>query len=353
MASPIKNNPFTVDQHLQFFAEFCKGVEYGGGTTPHMLMTVEAARRHESLTEQLWWAGCYAFVYNFATAEILWVNHDPTALDKYDQPNLEDWIIKHKPGIKMRKERKAVYAPRNLSICMLSYVDYIQQLKSGKKEWFFHDDMPNRYQTAYDDICSSVKYIGRYIGIRWLEVIRRVFNMPNMEMPDLRSAGGDHPRKALALMYPEYEPELMGGNDIDTLAIVDDVAAFCLEDLKGFGVTTDYYTIQSLLCEYKQSCLGKRQYPGKSIDTAMAYFTKVYEYWGEEEAEKSIMWDVRKAIFPKEFLGELQGWNGVRNELGNVLVDYGYTWSDYIFDYKATNGDYASPVYRGEQRSIL
>jgi hypothetical protein len=157
---------------------------------------------------------------------------------------------------------------------------------------------------------------------------------------------GEHPRKAMALMYPEYHDELMGKNSLREVAITNYIAKLLLSDLKElYGVDTDYYTIQSLLCEYKQSCLAGKQYPGKSVDTMLAYHSKVYEYWGEDEAQESELWQIRKNIFPSYVLGEVQGWNGVRNELGKVLLDHGYTWNDRDYDYVATT-DFSNPVRR-------
>jgi len=67
--------------------------------------------------------------------------------------------------------------------------------------------VPREVKEAFDDVTSAIKYMGRYIVIRWLEVARRAFNLPHLAMPDLRSKDGDHPRKALALMYPWYMNE--------------------------------------------------------------------------------------------------------------------------------------------------
>lgn len=350
MVAPIKNNPFSADEHLLYFAEFTKAVQYAGGTTPHMLMAAEASRRQEDIREKLWWAGCYAFVYNFATAEVIYNSWAPGEW-KYDE--LVDWARENWKGIKFRKERKAARSPERLATCMTTYAEFADTLQD--KEWFMADYLSNedRYQMAFDDLCDSVKYMGRYIAIRWVEVIRRVFNM-NLEMPDLRVKDGEHPRKALALIYPKYEKHLMGGNSESELRISNMVVEYCKEDMyKLYGVETDYYTMQSLLCEYKQSCLGKRQYPGKSVDTALSYFDKVYEYWGEEAKSESIIYDVRKSIFPEFVLGELHGWHRVRDELGAVLVDYDYTWSDYIYDYMKTDGNFSKPVLRGTRRAIL
>jgi hypothetical protein len=341
MASPIKDNPFTADEHLRFFGEFCLGVQRAGGTTPHMLMAVKACEGLD-VRDQLWRAGCYAFVYNIPTAEVLWRNWQP---GEWKHDDLVKWIADNWKGIKFRKERKAARSPERLATCMKSYADYMQLV--SEREWFLSDDIEpgKRYADGFEDICKSVKYMGRYIAIRWLEVMRRVYDLP-IPMPDLRPRDGDHPRKALALMYPEYMEELMGGNDDQTIEIVNDVVEFCREDLLDvYDLDVDYYTMQSLLCEYKQSALGMRQYPGKSVDTTLKYFKEVYDYWGQEEAEKTEIWNIRASVFPEFVLGEKSGWDGVRAELGEVLRKYNYTWSDYLYDYAKTT-DLANPVRR-------
>lgn len=342
MVSPIKDNPFTAEEHKRYFAEFCLGVQRAGGTTPHMLMAVESTRK-KGIREALWRGGCYAFVYNMATAEIIWKNWDP---GEWTHDELVKWIADNWKGLKFRKERKAARSPERLATCMDTYYAYM--LKVPYREWFWSDELDPeiRYRMAFDDICDEVKYMGRYIAIRWLEFVRRAFDV-DMPMPDIFPKDGDHPRKALALMFPEDEEVLMRGGNCDSAVNTVNLITKVLQAIlkKDYSVDIDFYTMQSLLCEYKQSCLGGRQYPGKSVDTAVAYLDKVYEYWGEDLKAGSEIWQYRKNIFPSFVLGEEQGWNGVRNELGKVLREYGYTWSDYLYDYAKTT-DLANPVER-------
>jgi len=354
MASPIKNNPFTAEQHLKYFAEFVQAVQEAGGTTPHMLMTVEAASRQKSLEEKLWWAGCYLFVYNFATAELINMTWRPGSWS--DPKEISEWARENWKGIKFRKERKAARSPEKLAECMSTYYEF--QKAVPHLSWF-KDPMisaKDRYNLAFEEVCEHVKYAGRYIGIRWVEVMRRLFDL-DMQMPDLRPEDGDHPRKALALMFPEHEIALMGGNSDAEIAETNSVVEKLLSVLENkFKVKTDYYTIQSLLCEYKQSVLSKKQFPGKSIDSEISYWNKVVEYWGEEYSKKSIIWDVREKIFPSWVLGEKNGWNGVREELGEILVKHEYTWSDKIYDYRKTTltfGGFGNPVLRDPNRKTI
>jgi len=333
----------TPEQHLRHFAEFCIGVQLCGGTTPHMLMAAEAARRETSTRDRLWWIGCYAFVYNFATAEAI---HMAWNWDTLEPAPLRAWLTENWKGIKWRKERKAARSVEKLAECMETYAAYVQKV-SGRP-WFARaSGMTDRqrYEAAFEDMIENVKYMGRYIAIRWIETVGRVFALP-LTMPDLRARDGEHPRKALSFMYPEAREVLMGGNDDATCAAVDEVVEQLRLDLRRFyGFTLDYYTMQSLLCEYKQSFLSQRQYPGKSVDTALRYWAGVAEYWGDRYTDRTIMWDVRQALFPAFVLGEKNGWDTVRPELGTTLVQHGYTWCDAFHDYKRTT-DLARPAFQ-------
>lgn len=327
----------TPEEHFRGMGEFIRGVELVGGTTPHAAMTVEMMRRSDDMLEKLWFAGCYALAYNWPTAEKIWQEwrpHDFSPADFYI------WLEENWPGLPLRKERKAIFRKEAFTQSAQTYLNFARELA-------FYDpaDWPQEYENAFAYFLSSCKYMGRYIGIRWLEVMRLAFGLP-WEMPDVRADGGEHPRKALALLYPEDAPALLGGNRPHELAVTDLAADRLKVDLQiEYGIDASYYTLQSLLCEYKQSVLGKKHYPGKSIDTEMDYFRRVRAHWGDYP---SAFYDVRARLFPEWSLGEVQGWDGVRPELGSIWSTYGYTWSDAVYDYRATAllGDFSDPILR-------
>lgn len=327
----------TPEDHFRHMAEFVRGVELVGGTTPHVLMTVESMNRLDDPLEKLWFAGCYALAYNWPTAERIWQQWRP---GDFDPDLFLPWLERNWAGLPIRKERKAIYRKEYFTESARSYLAFATELAAADPA-----DWPQDYENAYSYFGQSCKYMGRYIGIRWLEVCRRAFGLP-WRMPDVRADGGEHPRKALALLYPQDAPLLLGGNGKREIAVTDLAADRLLVDMAlEYGISSDYYELQSLLCEYKQSYLGKKHYPGKSIDTEMDYFRRVYDHWGAAAREESTFYDVRARLFPDYSLGEIQGWDGVRPELGGVLTTYGYTWSDAVYDYTATT-DFANPALR-------
>lgn len=323
----------TPEEHFVHFAEFVKGVELAGGTTPHVAMTVQSMSRLDDPLEKLWFAGCYALTYNWPAAERLFLEVRPS-----EAPGILPWLEEHWDGLPLRKERKSVFRKTYFARSAAAYATFAWGM-SGPAAW------PETYTEAFDLFVRANYCMGRYIAIRWLEVMRRAFPdaCAGWVMPSILSDGGQHSRKALALVYPGAAEALLGGNKPHELAASDHAAATLKLDLElTYGLKTNFYEMQSLLCEFKQSALGRKQYPGKSIDTEMDYMTKVLEHWGTYTT--TTFWDVRRECFPEWTLGELNGWDGVRPELGRVLADFGYTWSDAIYDWGASKDDLSVPV---------
>lgn len=332
---------FTAEEHRKYFYEFCSEVSHAGGATPHLSMVVEASRGL-SMREKLWRGGCYCLMYNYAAAELVWLTWQPEELTL---EIFEEWSTENWKALPLRKERKAVLSPKKLSECLMSYISWMD--KVDKYDWFSgNSGSPERYEQAWEDFNREVKYMGRYIAIRYLEFVNRSLDL-NLIMPDIRPKDGKYPRQSIALMYPEYAKELSGGNHKEELTISNLAASQCLVDLwRNYSYKIDYYTLQSLSCEYKQSVLGKRQYPGRSLDSELKYYDRVSkEYPGYGEISK--MFNVRKSIFPEFVLGEINDkWSGVRDDLGQVLDSYHYTWSDYKFDYIKSRNDLSKPAER-------
>lgn len=331
----------TPEDHFRGLAEFIVGVDRAGGTTPHVAMTVESMNREDDLLDKLWWAGCYALAYNWPTAERIHTEWGPAS--GIDEPKFVQWLELNWAGVPIRKERKAIYRKPFFAESAAAYLRLAQAMANNT-------DWPQDYQSAYDLFNTRTRYMGRYIAIRWLEVMRRAFDLP-WAMPDVRADGGQHPRKAMALIYPEDAPALLGGNSARELRVTDRAAERLLLDLYlEYEIKTDYYELQSLLCEMKQAVLSRKQYPGKSIDTEMDYFKKVQAHWGD--SMPTDFWSVRAACFPEWSLGEKSGWWGVRPELGALMADHQITWSDSLYDYGST-ADFSQPVRREGAKDLL
>lgn len=325
--------PFTTEDHWRFFGEFCKYDRLAGGPDPHMACVGEMSRSN-TWSQKMWRAGCYVGVYNVPTAEIIWQE-----FDSYLPPGeLEAWIDRHWDGIAFRRERRAVRSREKLARYLRSYASWVE----GEHVWLDGPYSPEEaYEIAWRDV-QRVYGMGRYVALKILEFMRRYCGA-QIELPDMRPSGGWSPRAALALLYPHSATDLNSSRDDPLL---NGYANHLFEDARrrlsqDHGVPLDRYNMQVLLCDYKQSVVGRRQYPGRSQDSELVYADKVHGHFGGEQTE---MWLARANLFPHWALGELQGWDDVRGELGHVLAEHHYTWSDSKFDWHASAADLANPV---------
>ena len=323
------------EKHWDYFAEFIRYEMAVGGPDPHMVL-VGHMSEDVSWHERVWHGICYVSVYNTPTAEALWRTW-PWAAVVDNRERLEVWLRTHWKGIATRRERRSVRSAEKLAHCLADGAEWVQRC-----EPFFDIGSPPslaRYETMWNS-CQRIYALGRYATIKLLEYFGRYCGLSS-RMPDMRARGGWSPREALAMLYPEHASVLTGDDSEATLRHVDGLAVkgrqFLLEK---YGLSLDNFLFQVMLCDYKQSYVGRRQYPGRSHDSELEYARVVSAHFGGE----SDMWATRRRLFPSRALGELSGWSGVRKELGGVLRDFGYTWSDIRFSYLASKDDLAHPV---------
>jgi hypothetical protein len=314
-----------------FFAEFIKWEKAVGGPDPHMKL-VGAMNEDRPWIERAWAGGCYVGVYNAPTAEVLWTQW-PIERVLAESGDLEPWIDQHWKGLAFRRERRAARSAKKLSAFMVSYANWITTAR--EMPWWTED-----YDAAWkagDDVYS----VGRYIKLKMLEYLRRYCEAP-FQLEDLRAKGGWSPRTALCLLYSDHAPALLGDDSKENVVVAErltEKTAYRL--IEEYGLYLDSYELQVLLCDYKQSYSGRRQFPGRSQDSELAYYRKISPYWNHETK----MFETRARIFPHVALGEIQGWSGVREELGGFLRMNRLTWSDFLYDYTLTS-DLRDPVPR-------
>jgi len=320
-------------RHWGYFTNFCKLEMAAGGPDPHMVVCGHMSRK-ESWEERIWRGGVYVGVYNVPTAEQIWEEW-PWERVKDDYLTFAyEWLPMNWKGIATRRERRCVRAPIHMG-------EYFDRLV-----WWLNGNMENNLGVirrtgqegdgAYEHLwkrLEDVKYLGRYVRFKLLEYWRRYAELP-LTMPDIRPRGGWSPRETLAMLYPKAEWHLNKAKDtLETLAVVNAIAENARQQLgKRLDQEMDLYRLEVLLCDYRQAYEDMRQYPGRSQDSELDYVRKTAEHW----PNKTKMFEARAEIFPHKVLGELNGWEGVRKELGTCLRDHHYLWSDLLYDYKRT-----------------
>lgn len=318
----------TRDWHREKFAEFCLYEMATGGPDPHMRYIGEMSRG-VGFAEQIWRVGLYVAFYNVPTAEVVW-KHWPwhamwSDLNSKD-PMFPVWLAAHWPQLTLRKEARARRTIQKMNRVLSEYALWTQ---TDLKE--FLSDIPEDGHVAFEELWKEaedgIPYFGRYAISKMVEAYRR-FGV-KVETPDIRARGGWSPRTTL---------NMITGFDIDvhddrksTVAKVDSLARDGLAELNfRLGYDIDYFRYEVMLCEYHESYHSKRQYPGRSHDSELKYAGTIAARWNLHTTD---MWRARASIAPQECLGESGGWIGTREDLGGLLSEKGYTWSDLLYRY--------------------
>ena len=330
--------------HWKGLAEFAKWEIWAGGPDPHMVLTAKIAENDKvDWSEKAWRGLCYIGTYVVPSACWIWKSWPWERVSK-ESKSLGEWIEENWKGIALRRERKCVRTPVKMTKYLNSAVDWLKS-RIWDREWGSGWlggawSGRQRYDVAWDSV-QEIYGMGRYVGQKFLEYGNRYLNF-GTEVYDIRAKGGWSPRTALALLWPEKAGVLLGGDSPCELVIVDQCAGETKERLHSeFGLDLTFYQMQVCLCDYKQSYVGRRQFPGRSQDSEISYDNKIVPHWGGLCLE---MYVARKQLFPSQVLGELNGWDRVRKELGDCLTVYGYTWTDARYDYNRTKANLACPV---------
>lgn len=320
--------------HVANFLEFSRLHLLSGCPDPHLKIAVHQMVQEDDPYESAWRAGCYVAPYEVCTGSLIWSNWN--VWDARNKPEqFTKWIADTWPKWNIRRERRAARTPTKMAECLLSYANFVTTPEL----------LAAHARDKYDDFWkladANLRYFGRYALIKLLHALHTggIIEHP---INDIRPAGGWSPRETMALLDPAME-ELYTKNSTkpDVLAVIKtrtDIVKELLEDHVGEKVS--YYDVEVLLCNYRQY---PKHHPGWPLDSDLNYYHTFVQNWEEPVFDWKA---VRAELFPAEVLGEIQGWEGPREELNEVFPKHGYLWSDVLYDYQASKANLASPVER-------
>jgi hypothetical protein len=308
------------------FREFCIYEKMTGGPDPHMADVLYTCE-NLPFEEKIWRTLLYAGVYNVPTAEAIW-----RKFPVYPGSNLLfAFFYSNWDGLRFRRERKTVGLDSTHGTRLTDYCgNYRTVLESLK-------DNPIPFEEGWR-LAMGLRHVGRYCATKLTECWFRM-GFLSEGCPDIRPRGGWSPRAALSLLYPTTNHDPYNNEQLFVSH-----AEMLTREAHAIVPELTMYELEVLLCEYKTSYSTKRQYPGRSLDSEMSYEQSAYGYWGVDNTEHL---RTRKLLHPGWALAEVGDWDPDRRlkNLGRVLSKYGYTWSDYLFDYNRTT-DFSNPVKR-------
>lgn len=319
--------------HLEKFVEFTRFKQEIGEPSPHMTLAgylIEADEADEM--ERIWRAGVYGAPYSVLTSEAIWREWPWQRVKGPVADEFRQWITDNWQGFHIRTERRMVRVPYKMADCLLSWRDWMRSgVLSQIKSTHFFMQPTTYYDMVYDSIEKNVMYFGRYITIRVVEFLRRYANIP-AELYDIRSMGGESPVRCLSLLFPQYERELLVDKSPKVAELLGNQL---LEEVQAAVPSVNHYVLAAMLCEYREAYEDHHQYPGRTIDQELEYLNGPKAQWWEQKGFRTDLWDARLASFPRDVLGEMRYWHGIRHDLSRWLRDKGENWSDMHHTYAA------------------
>ena len=329
---------FTTEEHWRHFSEFCRYEALSGGPDPQIGLVAQMSRdQGADWEETVWRAGCYIAVYIPAFAEIIWRDWAWTDICNRMQ-NVRAWLDSNFHRIVTRVERRCVRRPDWMAEFLLGYREFAKKLPQ-LQEQSRQMEPEEAYLLVWDE-CLKVPRLGRYVALKLLEFLEKHADFP-ISPPDIRPRGGWSPRSTLATLWEDPSVRVKSDSD-EILQRVNSLAVDTQKRLRDeYDIKYGIFALQVVLCQYRESWEGRRQYPGRSLDSELKYAIRAEELW----QQPSSIWSAREHLHPLEHLGEKQGWTGPRINMANCLADYSYTWSDLLYDYSKTE-DMRSPHLR-------
>lgn len=326
-----------VTDHRAAFADFAS-LELGtGGPDPHLSIAAHAMRaRIQGATDvdAAWLAACYVGPYEVTTGSIIAFQW-PLSRVLMDPLGFSAWIRDTWPRWQIRRERRAARTPVKMAQCLISCAQWVAT------EFDAARTLPT-YQGLWAATEPHLRYLGRYAAIKLLETLARA-GLVVAQASDIRPAGAWSPRLTLSWLYPSAEELLVRGGDRP--AVLEQVNILAADFLQWLELTLErpvgWFNLEVLLCNYRQALENK--YPGRPQDTDLKYHRKAVAAWEDLHPVMLDVLGLRQQLFPSQVLGELQGWPGVRDELGTTHAQHGYFWSDLRYSYARTT-DLSQPV---------
>lgn len=290
--------------HWPLFRKFIRAEQAVGGPDCQFELMIKHAEHFASdpipRSDMMWLIGCYGAHHCAMPAYEIWKKF--RARDVILKPKLlRSFLKEHWKALPVRREMRS---HRMLDKRWTCLVDFAKYTKSGR--W-----KTGTFEETWEDSQKSVKYYGRYMSIKVLELMHRTIR-PDMPSIDTRAAHAWSPRAAMALLYPKHA-EWMGDrkrNDPETVNRVEKYAIDIHEHLTAHDIHVSLFELQGLLCNYKEMLYG-RFYPGAGHDEELDYLRDF-----GQDFDTRPWFESRKRIFKHKYLGEIGGWDGIRDDEG-------------------------------------
>jgi hypothetical protein len=286
------------------FTEFVRRELAAGGPDPQ-IATLQEICRSRPLDERMWLIGCYGAHHCVPSAVMVW-SHWSCARAQKRPEAFTRWLERYWRALPVRPEMRSHRMLEKRAACLLDFAHLASQ-------WDPHGF--ETYEDAWSGSQADVRYYGRYMAIKVIEMMRRFAGAKHLVLQDMRAKGGWSPRRCLAYLWDKQgDPVLMerGDESPAALRVVEEFFAATRQRLHGDGVRVSCFQLQVLLCEFREAMDGS-YYSGASLDEELMYIEQACTQFPRQSMRS--IFRARRVLFNRKMLGEIRGWTGPRKSM--------------------------------------
>jgi hypothetical protein len=273
------------------------------------------ANRFELNLEQRYWL---AFLYAtcYCSPTVYYMYNEFPDYENVDARRLQNWWLKNKHKTIFQTDRLKV---KSFDMLLSMFIDYRERIGESQQLSFekrIVDNPIESYNNLYK-FASTFYYMGRFTLFIYLECLKFLTKLP-IEINSLELEEAESSRNGLC--YAVGRDDLVVRKNNLKLTKTDytflqEKLDILVGELKNEypSANVSYWSVETSLCSYKKM-YWRTRYLGYYIDRLMVEILEMQNRV-TDGVDWTVMWDFRKEHFPKEWLGEYSGWQGIRRGL--------------------------------------
>lgn len=257
-----------------------------------VLKEIQAEKSRESA---VWLTFLHVAYYHMGSALKAW--------EQFQEPMLlSEEMLKLPCGTERRNHRK----PERLKSHIESLVEIADEY-GGLANWIdsYVSADPMWSWSNLQVVLTAPWGNGRWAAYKTSEMLWKVngYRLKAIDMGHEYSSG---PREGMKLLFPDAPT----GSSPDEVQYLDALGDLIVEKLMSEGIEASVETVETSLCDFHSMIKG-RYYTGIDIDHMQEQLISV------PSGLTAAAFAARKKVLPNVYLGELNGWVGVRKEKKN------------------------------------
>jgi len=265
--------------------------------------------RYELNREQRYWL---AFLYgtNYSAVTTFYIYNEFPDYQNVDVPRLQKWWDNNKHNLLFQSDRLKV---KSFDKFVAIFKSYQKLVGENQYEAFAKF---KTYRGIYN-FASNIYYFGRFSLFNYIEALHEIAGLETSpDFIDLKDAESSRN----GLCYAVGKEHYVKAKNINIQELQMDFDKLVKELSNEFeDINVTIWNVETALCAYKKLHWGKR-YLGYYIDRQMDEILKMQERI-TEGVDWSVLWDFRRELFDKRYLGEYNGYKGIRHDKMNLFKD--------------------------------